>query len=185
MKRLEAGAEPSVNLSIAFDRCYQSLLFSSTSCLPTKSKHKVGNRAKMQTQQPQTPHQQQQNPQPSFCLLDNKISLPIMTQHLDAHARPPDALRLQYKHYQKASIHALDQDPDLFDAHRRNLNAYDDRNFHQREPEAIQNIYSRFLGEPLNTPPTSFQSARLYEHPDVPGRCRPSASTRSLFLSLR
>jgi len=66
VKRLEAGAEASVNLSIAFDRCYQSLLFSSTSCLPTKSKHKVGNRAKMQTQQPQTPHQQQQNPQPSF-----------------------------------------------------------------------------------------------------------------------
>ncbi|THZ02539.1 oxidoreductase [Aureobasidium pullulans] len=91
-----------------------------------------------------------------------------MTQHLDAHARPPDALRLQYKHYQKASIHALDQDPVLFDAHRRNLNAYDDRNFHQREPEAIQNIYSRFLGEPVNIPPTSIQSAKLYEHPDVP-----------------
>ncbi|KAI4731390.1 hypothetical protein E4T49_01026 [Aureobasidium sp. EXF-10728] len=92
-----------------------------------------------------------------------------MAHPLDAHARPPEALRRQYKHYQKASTHVLDADPDLFDIHRRNLSLYQDRNFFQQAPDEITNLYSRFLAEPLDALPPSFQSARIYEHPDAPG----------------
>ncbi|KAH0174088.1 oxidoreductase, partial [Aureobasidium melanogenum] len=92
-----------------------------------------------------------------------------MASHLDAHARPPEDLRRQYKHYQKASTQALDADPDLFDTHRRNLSAYQARNFFQQAPDDITRLYSYFLGEPVITLPPSIESATIYEHPDAPG----------------
>ena len=89
---------------------------------------------------------------------------------MDAHARPPEALRRQYKHYQKLSLDALNADPDLFDIHRPdNLAACHSRNFFHHPPDDITNLYSTFLGEPVNTLPPSVTSARLYEHPDLPG----------------
>lgn len=92
-----------------------------------------------------------------------------MASHLDAHARPPEDLRRQYKHYQKASIQLLDADPDLFDTNRRNLSAYRDRNFFQQPPDDITRLYSHFLGEPVTTLPPAIESATIYEHPDAPG----------------
>ena len=92
-----------------------------------------------------------------------------MPSHLDAHARPPEVLRRQYKHYQKASPQLLDADPDLFDTQRRNLSAYQDRNLFQQAPDDITTVYSRFLGKPVTALPPSIETAIIYEHPDAPG----------------
>jgi alkylated DNA repair protein alkB family protein 1 len=105
--------------------------------------------------------------------------------NLDAHARPPELLRQQYKRYQKASIHALDNDPDLFDFSRLNLSACSDRNFFHYPPDDLINIYSTFLGELVDTLPPSVKSARLYEHPDLPGMPLSEHGPRNSFLSLR
>jgi len=104
---------------------------------------------------------------------------------MDAHARPPEALRLQYKHYQKLSLQALDDDPDLFDIRRPNLAACHDRNFFHHPPDDITNLYSTFLGDHVNTLPSSVTSARLYEHPDLPGTPLLLHGTQSSFLSPR
>lgn len=106
-----------------------------------------------------------------------------MASHLDAHARPPEDLRQQYKHYQKASTQLLNADPDLFDTHRPNLPAYQGRNLFERAPDDLTRVYSHFLGEPVITLPPSIKSARLYEHPDAPGTPNPLHAVPNSFLS--
>jgi alkylated DNA repair protein alkB family protein 1 len=104
---------------------------------------------------------------------------------MDAHARPPEALRRQYKHYQKLSQEALDADPVLFDIHRPdNLAACHSRSFFHHPSNDITNLYSTFLGEPVNTLPPSVTSARLYEHQDLPGTPLSKHGAQSSFLSL-
>jgi alkylated DNA repair protein alkB family protein 1 len=102
---------------------------------------------------------------------------------LDAHARPPEALRCQYKHYQKLSRNALDDDPDLLDSRRPGLSACHDRNFFHRSPDDITNLYSDFVGEPVDTLPPSLTSAGLYEHPHVPGTSLLLHGAQSSILS--
>lgn len=89
-----------------------------------------------------------------------------MTAHRDAHARPPDDLRLLYKRYQKASNQALDTDPDLFDALRSPMAPFDHPDLLQTSPEHIDHVYSRFLGSHSDV---AIQP-QVYEHPSVPGR---------------
>ena len=38
-----------------------------------------------------------------------------MASHLDAHAKPPEAIRQVYKHFQKLNPRAVDQDKDIID----------------------------------------------------------------------
>ena len=38
-----------------------------------------------------------------------------MAHHLDAHAKPPEAIRQVYKHFQKLKPQALDQDENIID----------------------------------------------------------------------
>jgi hypothetical protein len=151
--------------------------FTTTFSLDFINKHKVGhnNRAKTRDK-----HQQQ----PTFITSSPICTLGVTMPNLDAHARPPEVLRQQYKHYQKASIHALDNDPDLFDISRPNLSACSDRNFLHHPPDDIINIYSTFLSEPVDTLPPSVESARLYEHPDLPGMTLSENGSQNSFLSL-
>jgi hypothetical protein len=93
----------------------------------------------------------------------------VTMSDLDAHARPPEAFRQQFKYYQKASIHTLNTDPDLFDLARPNLSSCYHRNFFHQSPDHVTNIYSTFLGDRVNTLPPSPSNPRLYEHPDLPG----------------
>lgn len=102
---------------------------------------------------------------------------------MDAHARPPEALRRQYKHYQKLSLQALHDDPDLFDLRRPNLAACHERNFFPHHPDHITNLYSTFLADHVNTLPPSVPSARLYEHSHLPGTLPLSHGIRTSFLS--
>jgi hypothetical protein len=122
----------------------------------------------------------QQTCLPSSAIYDHKLTM----SDLDAHARPPELFRQQFKYYQKASIDTLDVDPDLFDLVRPNLSSCYDRNFFHHPPDDITNLYSTFLGNSVNTLPPSISNARLYEHPDLPGMPLAEHGSRSSCLSL-
>ncbi|KEQ60085.1 uncharacterized protein M437DRAFT_55067 [Aureobasidium melanogenum CBS 110374] len=104
-----------------------------------------------------------------------------MASHLDAHARPPEDLRRQYKHYQKASIQLLDADPDLFDTNRRNLSAYRHRLLivpSLLDRNVQLSLLDKLLHRDLSNPS---HKTNLHMHYDMTYPQRSDGSTSSFF----
>lgn len=87
---------------------------------------------------------------------------------LDAHARPPESIRTQYKRYQKLSRAALASDPDVFDPRRDNLAGCLESSY--QLPTEVRHVMHQFLQDTSSSasvePP---HCPKAYEHPRVPG----------------
>ena len=96
---------------------------------------------------------------------------------LDAHAKPPQALRDVYKRYQKMPSKDLSNDMNVFDMHSRHMAGFNSTNDARRLlelPADIRQIIARFLSS-ATTSNEGHQiqfnhEMHVYEHPDAPGR---------------
>lgn len=91
-----------------------------------------------------------------------------MATPLDAHAKPPDAIRQVYKHFQKLKPRAFDdQDNDIIDTHQ----------LHEKHPPVsptallqlpanIRNTFTEFVGTPL----TDTGEPKIYSVDAIPGK---------------
>jgi len=85
---------------------------------------------------------------------------------LDAHARPPEAIRLLYKRHQRLPIGDINTDPNVFDFQRQSFAGCTESSLDM--PEDIHKVFSRFLGDDVGGDMHMTQS-QAYEHPRVPG----------------
>ncbi|KAL1297820.1 hypothetical protein AAFC00_006349 [Neodothiora populina] len=85
---------------------------------------------------------------------------------LDAHARPPEAIRLRYKNYQKMPRHAIDVSTDIFDAEQQSWAGCGISR--TPLPQSIHQVFERFSQDPLPHYDEK-KSPLAYEHPKVPG----------------
>jgi len=86
--------------------------------------------------------------------------------NLDAHAKPPEAIRLLYKRHQKLPVQDINTDPEVFDFQHQSFAGCTESSLDLSED--IQQVFSRFLGEQVGSEVHMTQS-RAYEHPRVPG----------------
>ncbi|KAJ9619843.1 hypothetical protein H2203_008114 [Taxawa tesnikishii (nom. ined.)] len=87
---------------------------------------------------------------------------------LDAHARPPDHLRILYKRYQKMKRQDLDADDVIFDHRKNRLAGFTARSVPQ-PPLTLQIVFSQFLQSPNERSEIDTAARDFYEHPLLPG----------------
>lgn len=88
--------------------------------------------------------------------------------NLDAYARPPEALRLHYKRYQKSSINVISHDDDIFDAERQSFAGCIPSSLNL--PPELQDVFRHFLEQQDDKVGNLLKMHPLaYEHPHVPG----------------
>lgn len=90
-----------------------------------------------------------------------------MATHLDAHAKPPEAIRQVYKHFQKLNPRAVDQDENIIDtAQIRDGHAHVSPTGLLQLPANIREAFIDFAGTeiPEITPP------KIYSVNAIPGK---------------
>ena len=86
---------------------------------------------------------------------------------LDAHAKPPEAIRQVYKHFQKLNPRALDQDDDVIDTHQlHDQHPHVSPSSLLQLPANIRETFTDFVGGQV----TIADEAKVYSVNAIPGK---------------
>lgn len=90
---------------------------------------------------------------------------------LDAHERPPEAIRQRYKEYQKLSLSDIDSHPDIIDLQRVPENGLPGGGIYQEgtlSGDTLKTVFADFMEDNCNENAHS-QDVPIYAHPAVSG----------------
>lgn len=89
-----------------------------------------------------------------------------MAAPLDAHAKPPDAIRQIYKRYQKLTPRAFDEDADIIDTLRLQDSQHVSLSNLVQLPADIRQVFLDFAGSQTDSP----DDPKVYHVDAIPGK---------------
>lgn len=89
-----------------------------------------------------------------------------MARDLDAHAKPPDAIRQVYKHFQKLNPRHVDQDEEIIDTSRLDGNPHVTASSTLELPTNIKTTFVDFAGSQAE----ESEDAKVFSVNAIPGK---------------